>query len=46
LRLVQDAFGAGGSLAATLPGFAPRPQQAALAEAVAFALASGEHLVA
>ena len=46
LCLVQDAFGAGGSLAATLPGFAPRPEQAALAEAVAFALASGEHLIA
>ncbi len=43
---MQPAFAAGGSLAATLPGFAPRPEQAALAEAVAFALATGEHLVA
>jgi ATP-dependent DNA helicase DinG len=46
LQLVQTAFGAGGSLAATLPGFAPRHEQAALAEAVAYALATGEHLVA
>ncbi len=44
---MHDAlFGAGGALAATLPGFTPRPQQAELAAAVAFALSSGEHLAA
>ena len=43
---MHEAFDIGGSLAATLPGFSPRPQQGALAEAVALALASGEHLVA
>ncbi len=43
---MHDAFGPGGSLAATLPGFAPRQQQAVLATAVAEALARGEHLVA
>jgi ATP-dependent DNA helicase DinG len=44
--VVHSAFGAGGALAATLPGFAPRSEQAALAAAVASALASGEHLIA
>ncbi len=43
---VHQAFAPGGSLAATLPGFEPRPEQAALAEAVELALATGEHLVA
>ena len=43
---VRDAFGPGGTLAATLPGFEPRAEQAALAAAVADALATGEHLVA
>ena len=36
-----DAFAPGGSLAATLPGFEPRAEQAALAEAVELALATG-----
>ena len=31
---MHDAFAPGGALAATLPGFEPRPEQAALAEAV------------
>jgi ATP-dependent DNA helicase DinG len=35
-----------GALAATLPGFEPRSEQAALAAAVDRALATGEHLVA
>ncbi len=39
-------FGRGGTLSATLPGFEPRAEQAALAGAVEFALAAGEHLVA
>jgi len=43
---VHEAFDVGGSLAATLPGFSPRPEQGFLAVAVALALASGEHLVA
>ena len=43
---MHEAFAPGGSLAATLPGFEPRPEQAALAEAVEHALATGEHLVA
>src|SRR5262245_11167390 len=43
---VRDAFGPAGALAATLPGFEPRAEQAALADAVERALAHGEHLVA
>jgi ATP-dependent DNA helicase DinG len=43
---VHDAFRPGGALAATLPGFEPRAEQAALAAAVERALLSGEHLVA
>ena len=43
---MHEAFAPGGALAATLPGFEPRAEQAALAAAVERALASGEHLVA
>jgi ATP-dependent DNA helicase DinG len=43
---VHDAFAPGGLLAATLPGFEARAEQAALADAVERALATGEHLVA
>jgi ATP-dependent DNA helicase DinG len=43
---VPEMFGPDGGLAATLPGFEARAEQAALAAAVQFALASGEHLVA
>ena len=43
---VHDAFRPGGALAAALPGFEARPEQAALAAAVDRALATGEHLVA
>jgi ATP-dependent DNA helicase DinG len=43
---MHDAFRPGGALAATLPGFEARPEQAALAAAVDRALATGEHLVA
>jgi ATP-dependent DNA helicase DinG len=43
---VEEAFGPGGALAATLPGYEPRAEQAALAAAVERALATGEHLVA
>jgi ATP-dependent DNA helicase DinG len=43
---MQDFFGSDGPLAAALPGFEPRPEQAALAEAVAAALAGEEHLLA
>jgi len=32
---VDDVFGPGGTLASTLPGYEPRPEQGALAEAVA-----------
>ena len=44
--LVHEAFAPGGALAATLPGFEARREQAALAEAVGDALARGEHLLA
>jgi ATP-dependent DNA helicase DinG len=43
---VHEAFAPGGALAATLPGFEARPEQAALADAVDTALATGEHLLA
>jgi ATP-dependent DNA helicase DinG len=43
---VGDAFGPAGSLAAALPGYEPRAEQAALAAAVERALTTGEHLVA
>ena len=43
---MHQAFTEGGALAATLPGFEPRAEQAALAEAVELALLRGEHLVA
>jgi len=46
LPFVHPAFEPGGALAATLPGFEPRSEQAALAAAVERALATGEHLVA
>jgi ATP-dependent DNA helicase DinG len=46
LRSVHSAFEPGGALAATLPGFEPRAEQAALAAAVERALVTGEHLVA
>jgi ATP-dependent DNA helicase DinG len=39
-------FGESGSLAAALPGFEPRSEQAALAQAVESALAGDEHLLA
>jgi len=39
-------FSDGGSLARALPGFEARPEQAALADAVEHALATGTHLVA
>lgn len=39
-------FGHGGRLAAALPGFEPRIEQAALAQEVADALERGEHLLA
>ena len=43
---VHEAFAPGGALAATFPGFEARPEQAALADAVDTALATGEHLLA
>jgi ATP-dependent DNA helicase DinG len=43
---MQEAFGPGGALAAALPDYEPRPEQAALAAEVERALATGEHLVA
>src|SRR6476646_2894477 len=43
---MDDAFGPGGALARTLPGFEARAEQAALAAAVERALATGEHLLA
>jgi ATP-dependent DNA helicase DinG len=43
---VRAFFGPGGHLAATLPGFEPRAEQAVLAQEVADALERGEHLLA
>jgi ATP-dependent DNA helicase DinG len=43
---VHQAFVQDGALAATLPGYEARPEQAALADAVESALATGEHLLA
>src|SRR3954454_6660134 len=43
---MHGTFGPGGALARVLPGFEPRAEQAALADAVERALAGGEHLVA
>jgi ATP-dependent DNA helicase DinG len=39
-------FGSGGALAGVLPGYEPRAEQAALAQAVERALERGEHLLA
>jgi Rad3-related DNA helicase len=39
-------FGSGGRLAATLPGYEPRAEQAALAQEVADAFERGQHLLA
>jgi ATP-dependent DNA helicase DinG len=43
---MDSYFGPGGRLAATLTGFEPRAEQAALAQEVADALERGEHLLA
>ncbi|HEY3070099.1 MAG TPA: ATP-dependent DNA helicase [Gaiellaceae bacterium] len=43
---MEEFFGPSGRLAAALPGFEPRGEQAALAEAVAGALEADEHLLA
>jgi ATP-dependent DNA helicase DinG len=43
---MQDAFAPGGALSRVLPGFELRSEQAALADAVERALATGDHLVA
>jgi ATP-dependent DNA helicase DinG len=43
---MRNTFGPDGALARTLPGYEPRPEQAALAAAVERALAVEEHLVA
>ncbi len=43
---MREYFGAGGRLEAILPGFEPRPEQEALAEAVADALDRSDHLLA
>jgi ATP-dependent DNA helicase DinG len=43
---MDEFFAPGGRLAAVLPSFEARPQQAALAEEVAEALERGEHLLA
>ena len=43
---MDEIFGPGGRLEATLPGFEPRPGQAALAAAVASALRWRGHLLA
>ncbi|MDD2806473.1 MAG: helicase C-terminal domain-containing protein [Elusimicrobiales bacterium] len=40
-----DIFGAGGAVSKAIKGFEPRAQQARMAEAVAYAVGEGEHLV-
>ena len=44
--MVEELFSQGGALAAAMPGFESRPQQAELAAAVSASLASGRHLLA
>jgi ATP-dependent DNA helicase DinG len=46
LGAVDDVFGPGGALSATLSGYEPRPEQEALAESVACALDTRTHLLA
>jgi ATP-dependent DNA helicase DinG len=46
LGRVHEFFGPDGRLAQVLPGYEPRPEQAALADAVEAALAADEHLLA
>jgi len=43
---MDGVFGPGGALDRALPEYEPRPEQAALADAVEQALATGEHLLA
>lgn len=43
---METIFGPGGALERALPGYEPRPEQAALAAAVESSLATGEHLLA
>ena len=43
---METIFGPGGALERALPGYEPRPEQAALAAAVESSLAMGEHLLA
>src|SRR6185503_7578455 len=45
-RLVNEVFGPGGAIERELPGYEPRPEQAALAAAVERALDTSEHLLA
>ena len=43
---VADVLGPGGVIARRLPGYEPRPEQLAMAEAVENALANKKHLIA
>jgi ATP-dependent DNA helicase DinG len=43
---VADVLGPGGAIARRLPGYEPRPEQLAMAEAVEAALANKKHLIA
>jgi ATP-dependent DNA helicase DinG len=43
---MEEVFGQSGALARALPGYEPRPEQAALAAAVERAITTGEHLLA
>src|SRR3954471_8590740 len=45
-RRVDTVFGPGGAIERALPGYEPRPEQAALAGAIERALATEEHLLA
>jgi hypothetical protein len=42
---IGELLGSAGPLAATLPGYSPRPEQQQMAEAIAAAIAGREHLV-
>ena len=43
---VADVLGPGGVIARRLPGYEPRPEQLAMAEAVEAALSKKKHLIA
>ena len=45
MQAARDCLGPGSAVASALPGFAPRPQQLEMADAVEEAIVEGRHLV-